>query len=253
MTGSYKSEIFNREVLMAVSTKIYKILCEYRFKPIILFYDMKNQIGDILFKDYKHWTHDGMRINLNNFENRSALAIDHNRLALEFDMPDSLVDFRSKFERALKEYTKRVKIETYIRLGLRIQSMIPVEFKFNELVKITHKKFFSQDKKLEDVVGTRVEDYQYNIVSERDSYKLHTICGPVTKEEMPRWFTPANLVVNPGEEPKEIKYPDVAFFIDCDFYITNPSDGVSEGFLEKAVHMVTSTTNGISEYLFGGR
>ena len=238
---------------MAVSAKTYKVLCEYRFKPILLFYDVKNQIGDMLFKDYKHWTHDGMKINLNNFENRSALAIDHNRLALEFDMPDSLVDFRSKFERALKEYTKRVRIETYIRLGLRIQSMIPVEFKFNELVKITHEKFFSQDKRLGEVVGAHVEDYQYNIVSEKDGYKLHTICGPVTKEEMPRWYTPANLVVDPDQQPKEIKYPDVAFFIDCDCYITNPSDDVLEGFLDKAIRMVTSTTNGISEYLLGGK
>ena len=238
---------------MAVTAKTYKVLCEYRFKPILLFYDVKNQIGDMLFKDYKHWTHDGIRINLNNFENRSALAIDHNRLALEFDVPDSLADFRSKFERAFKEYTKRVKIETYVRLGLRMQSMIPVEFKFNELVKITHENIFSQDKTLREIVGAHVEDYQYNIVSEKDGYKLHTICGPVTKEEIPRWYTPANLVVDPDQPPKEIKYPDVAFFIDCDCYITNPPQDILEGFLDKAIHMVTSATNGIGEYLLGGK
>lgn len=49
---------------MAANVKTYKLLCEYRFKPTLLFYDAKNQIGQALFKDYKHWTHDGLRINL---------------------------------------------------------------------------------------------------------------------------------------------------------------------------------------------
>ncbi len=38
---------------MAVRVQTYKLLCEYRFKPSLLFYDVKNQVGDALFHDYK--------------------------------------------------------------------------------------------------------------------------------------------------------------------------------------------------------
>lgn len=235
---------------MAADLKTYKLLCEYRFKPTLLFYDAKNQIGHVLFKDYKHWTHDGLRINLNNFENRSVLAIDHNRLVLEFDVPDSVDEFRTKFDRAFKEYTRKINIENYLRCGLRTQSMIPVEMHFNELVKITQGKFLGHDKELKEIVGNQTDDYQYNIVTEKDGFKLHTICGPVTEEEIPRWYQPANLRLDPGQEPKPIKYPSVAFFIDCDCYINNPSSNILEGFLDKAIRLVSSVNNSINEYIW---
>ncbi|MEW6584964.1 MAG: TIGR04255 family protein [Nitrospirota bacterium] len=235
---------------MEATVKTYKLLCEYRFKPILLFYDVKNQIGHALFKDYKHWSHDGLRVNLNNFQNRSVLAIDHNRLALEFDIPDSYDEFRSDFERAFKEYTKRVKIEKYLRFGLRTQSMIPVEMHFSELTKITEGKFLSHEKELLQIVGNQADDYQYNVVSERERFKIHLICGPVAKEEIGRWYQPANLNLDPGQEPKPIKYPDVAFFIDCDCYVENPDSDMRENFLDRAMRLITSINNGVNEYIW---
>jgi uncharacterized protein (TIGR04255 family) len=235
---------------MVRNVKTYKLLCEYRFKPILLFYDAKNQIGHALFKDYKHWSHDGLRINLNNFENRSVLAIDHNRLALEFDIPDSYDEFRTEFERAFKEYTKRVKIENYLRCGLRTQSMIPVEMHFSELAKITEGKFLSHEKELLQIVGNQIDDYQYNVVSEREGFKIHVICGPVAKEEIERWYQPAKLILDPGQEPKPIKYPDVAFFIDCDCYVENPESDMWENFLDRAMRLITSINNSINEYIW---
>jgi len=235
---------------MEANVKTYKLLCEYRFKPILLFYDVKNQIGHALFKDYKHWSHDGLRVNLNNFENRSVLAIDHNRLALEFDIPDSYDEFRTDLERALKEYTKKVKIEKYLRFGLRTQSMIPVEMHFSELTKITEGKFLSHEKELLQIVGNQVDDYQYNVVSEREGFKIHLICGPVAKEEIGRWYQPANLNLDPGQEPKPIKYPDVAFFIDCDCYVENPDSDMRENFLDRAMRLITSINNAINEYVW---
>jgi len=235
---------------MTPNVKTYKLLCEYRFKPNLLFYDAKNQMGRALFKDYKHWSHDGLRIILNNFENRSVLAIDHNRLALEFDIPDSYDDFRIKFERAFKEYTKRVEIETYLRCGLRTQSMIPVEMHFNELVKITEGKFLARDKDLLQIIGSPISDYQFNIVSEKEGFKIHVICGPVAKEEIERWYQPAKLNLDPDQEPKPVKYSDVSFFIDCDCYVENPRSDMLEKFLDKAIRLATSTNNAINDYVW---
>lgn len=237
---------------MAVRVQTYKLLCEYRFKPSLLFYDVKNNLGNALFSHgYKHWNTDGLRIGLSNFENRSVLAIDHNRLILEVDVPESPEEFRSKFERAFKEYTAKVTVETYLRFGMRTQSMIPVEFKFDELVKITHEKFLREDERLLGIIGAQVDDYMYNVVTEKAGYKLHVICGPVRKVEIPRWYQPANVVIDPGEEPKEIKYPDVALFIDCDCYISAPKSEMVQHFLDNALRITTSVPLEIGEYALG--
>ena len=236
---------------MALKPQIYKLVCEYRFKSSLLFYDVKNQIGNLLFHDYKHWTTDGLKIRLSNFENRSVLEFDHSRLTLEFDGLNSTEGFRTMFQRALKEYNQKLKIESYLRCGIRTQSMIPVEFKFNELVKITQGKFFSQSPKLLEIVGDRVEDYMYIIITEKDGYKLHITCGPVKKEEISKWYQPATVDTGPGEHPKEIDYPDVAFFIDCDYYINDPKSNIAENFLDHGLNIVTSIPGNIAEYVLG--
>ncbi len=235
---------------MAGNLKTYKLLCEYRFKPNLLFYDVKNQIGNALFRNYKHWTHDGLKINLNNFENRSVLAIDHNRFALELDIPDTYDEFRTEFARAYKEYTRRVQIEKYLRCGFRMQSMISTEMHFSELTRITEGKFLSHEKELLQIVGNHIDDYQYNVISEREGFKIHLICGPVVKEEIGRWYQPASLILDPGQEPKPIKYHDVAFFIDCDCYVENPDPGMLEMFLDRAIRLVTSINNATNEYIW---
>jgi hypothetical protein len=171
-------------------------------------------------------------------------------LALEVDVPDSFDEFRTKFERALKEYTKRVKIESYLRCGLRTQSIAPVEMHFSELVKITQTKFLPHDKELLEIVGSQIDDYAYNIVTEKGGFKLHTICGPVKKEEMPRWYQPGNFILDPGQELEPIKYPDVAFFIDCDCYIENPQPSIPETFLERGFKIVNSVNKTMNEYIW---
>jgi uncharacterized protein (TIGR04255 family) len=238
---------------MAGAIKTYKLLCEYRFKPSLLFFDVKNQIGDALLKDYKHWNHDGLRVNLNNFENRTVLAIDPNRLILEWDVPDSPGEFQTRFERAFKEYTKKVKVEVYVRSGVRAQSMFPVELKFDELVKITQEKLLPQNKRLFEIVGSQIEDYSYNCITDKEGYKIHVVCGPIRKDEIPLHYQPASLSLDPGEQPKEIKYPDVAFFIDCDCYLNQPKFDALATFLDKAIRMVNLISKEITEYVLGGK
>lgn len=231
--------------------QIYKLLCEYRFKPNLLFYDVKGQIGDALGPDYPHWETDGLRIKLYVVKQRRVLAIEHNRLVLEWDRPDSIENFQTFFVRAYREYTDRVKTEDYRRLGFRAQCMIPVEMKFEELVEISNGKFLSQNPGLRDLLGEKIDDYMYNVLTEKNGRKLHVVCGPVKKAEIPQWFQPASMVQTAEEHTEEIQYPDVAFYMDCDYYINNPTGNDPKDFLDDAIRALTSVTKGLESYVFG--
>ncbi len=236
---------------MKTKIQIYKLFCDYRFKPSLHYYDVNNRIADVLSNDYKHWTNDGTQVRLTNFENRSAVLIAHNRLGFEIDVPDSPEEFRTKFERALREYTEKVKIDTYTRLGVRTKAMIPLPLKFSELLEITQENMLPQAEPLLKIVGLELDDYMYNVITKHGDCRLHVICGPVQRSEIPRWYTPAEISVDPGETPKEITYSDVSFFIDCDYYVEQPKLEIVERFLDDGIRAITSVPNQIGEYLFG--
>jgi hypothetical protein len=237
---------------MAIKPQIFKLWCEYRFKPpSLVYYDVRNEVGGALLDGYKHWSNDGTKITLVNPENRRVLAIEHNRLVLEFDIPDSPDDLESKFNQALKEYTKRVPVKTYIRVGVRMQSMVPLEFKFSEIVAIAKEKLLPNEERLTKIIGSKVTDFMYNVITDNDGASVHLICGPVKKDEIPRWYQSAAMILDPGEKAKEINYPDVALFIDCDYYSDEPKPQTVEGFVGKAVRAVGSITTKIAEHVLG--
>jgi hypothetical protein len=228
---------------------VYKIVCELKFNPQLLFYDELNKIADSLLKYYIHWLYDGRKIQMSDYKNRSVLGIEHNRLILEQDIPDSITDFKSKFDIAFKEYSKRVKVNELRRIGLRSQYFMPVEVNFSELVSLTHKKFMLQNETLLDIVGSVTQDYQYNINSKNDDFNVHMFCGPVKKKEIPLWFFPANFVLDENQKQKQIEFPDVAFFADLDCYIENPSSSDLNKFLVKSFEFIPVFIQKMGKYI----
>jgi len=236
---------------MDFTPQFLKISCEYRFRPCFQFFDLKNKMGAELISSYKHWKTKEDWARLNNFENRSAVLIAHDRLAFEIDVPDSSKIAEENFEAAINVYTKNIAIKYFHRIGVRIQALIPVEFTFEELVGLTKDKFLNQDKKLTEIVGDDTKDYMYNIVSKKSDHTLQVICGPVASKELPRWFQEAEMQVSEGEHLKEIKLPDTALFIDADCYTLNPNTSEAKPFLKRGFDIASSIPNEIGNYIFG--
>jgi len=208
-------------------------------------------MGENLFKNYKHWRIDGQKILLSDYEKRIVLGIEHNRLVLEYDIPNSIEDFKHKLNLAYREYTKHIDIVDYRRFGMRSQCFMPVEFEFSELVKLTRNKFIPQDEALMKMIGANVEDYQFNINSELKDFKIHMHCGPIRKEEIPRWFTPTVVSHDKDQKPKEIEFPEVAFFSDLDCFVDKPNRNDLEKFIDESIKFLFFFNNEMSEYLKG--
>ena len=58
------------------------------------------------------------------------------------------------------------------------------------------------------------------------------------------------MMTDPGEVPKEIKYPDVALFIDCDWYINEPSLKIADDFFAKGLRTASSIPKQLAMYVF---
>lgn len=217
--------------------------------PTLDFYTHMNQIGSPFTEEYQHWQTTGLKLDFSNPKDRSILAVEHNRLAATIDVPSEPGILETRFERAFKEYRKNVKISRFRRLGVRSISMVAVNFTFDELVDVIKTKLLPNDQALTQIVGETVKDFMYNSVTEKDGNSLHVICGPVQKNEIPKWYQPAGLVSDPTDEIKEISYPDVALFVDCDCYNNEPNQKKAETFFQSGLKTVISIPKQLTNHI----
>ena len=225
---------------MAFDLKYYQMTCEYRFKPILDYYASMHKIGSPFSDEYQHWQTSGLKLNFSNPKDRSSLAIEHNRLAVTIDVPSTPDMLEARFQRAFKEYQKNVTLSQFRRVGVRSVSMVGVKFAFDELVEIMQTKLLPRDDALSQIVGGMVKDFMYNVVTEKDGTRIHVICGPVQKNEMSKWYNPAAMTIDPEDEVKEITYPDVALFVDCDCYNDKPTPKIVETFYQSGLKTATA-------------
>ena len=234
---------------MAFDLKFYQLMCEYRFKPILDYYTYMHKIGAPFSEDYQHWQTSGLKLNFSNPKDRSSLAIEHNRLAATIDVPSTPEMLETRFQRAFKEYQKSVNFNQFRRVGVRSISMVGVKFAFEELVEIMRTKLLPRDEALSQIVGATVKDFMYNVITETDGTTMHVICGPVQKKEISKWYNPVEMVTDPEDEIKEIAYPDVALFVDCDCYNNTPSPKVAETFFQSGLKSVISIPEKLMKHI----
>lgn len=234
---------------MAFELKFYQVTCEYRFKPNLDFYGRIREIGLPFTEDYQHWQTSGLKLNFSNPKDRSTLAIEHNRLVATIDVPSEPEMLETRFQRVFKEYQKNVKIGQFRRVGVRSISMVSVKFAFDEILEVMQTKLLPSDDVLSQIVGKTVKDFMYNVVTEKDGNTLHVICGPVQKKEISRWYNPTDLVTDPEDELKEISYPDVALFVDCDCYNDTPTAKVAETFFQSGLKTVISIPEQLKKHI----
>jgi hypothetical protein len=207
------------------------------------------QIGSPFTEDYRHWQTTGLKLNFSHPKDRSTLAIEHNRLAATIDVPEDPTILETRFQRAFKEYQKHLKLSQFRRVGVRSVSMVSVKFDFEELVEIVQAKLLPRDDVLSGIVGATVKDFMYNVVTEKEGSTLHVVCGPVAKKEIPRWYNPAAMVTDPDDEVKEISFPDVALFVDCDYYNDKPTAKLAETFFQSGLKTVISTSEQLKTHI----
>jgi len=216
----------------------------------LLYYDSMYQVGDKLSRDYDHWQTDSKRILLTSTKERSALSIEHNRICMETDVPLAAHVHENRFERAWKEYEAKIKVEKFFRMGFRMQSMIPVDFKFAELAALTYGKLLSTTSELSNIIGKELQDYMFNVITKKEGYTLHLVCGPVKKGEISNWYNSAKLILDEEEKPPEIEYPEVAFLMDYDCYVQEPKSETAQTFYKEGAKVTRSASQDLAQYLF---
>lgn len=232
------------------SFKVYKLACEYRFLPSLLFYDSVHKMGDKLFREYKHWSKESSKVVLSDFSKRAAVSLEHNRLAVQIDMPENADALIGRFTRAWKEYYSEVKPSVFRRLGYRMQGILPVEMKFEELVSITYPKLFNASPSLGKIIGTNTKDYQHHVITTHsDKTVTQMICGVIRKSEAEKLFKPVALVLDGAEKPFEITFPEVGFWIDCDLFLDEPPVETQKTFCETSSARMTAFTHELVNYL----
>ena len=227
-----------------------KLLCEVRVTPTLKFCEEMLSVAAKLEGHFRYWRTDGkLQFRFLDADARVASIINHNRLAVEMDLPRDLETFEKRYGQVSSLYLKSTNIKSILRVGVRGQYFFTSGFKFEELVSILDEKLLRISKERDQILAGRVRDLMFNVVIERSSHLLHIICGPVKREEVRIWTTPITYDI--GESPEPIEYPEVSTFMDLDYYTDKIASGSEvDGIFHEAVNAIDKTSREFFGYLF---
>lgn len=256
--------------------QLRRVIFEVRFQPSLKYYDEINEIGALLNQTYPYWQRDWTKIQFMDRVNHTSLIVEHNRIGGHIDVPNDFYHFKRRMLESIKVYNEKIQISNIRRSGLRCLWLCPVDFDFNELLKIIQDKFYAPKEELNEVIGNQFNDIAYMFYFEKEGYNVHLRMGPVTKDEIPHWIPPQgpahrepdddeNLKLGNGvdkyisnqaveshnldNEMTDTAYPEVAIFYDVDCYTEKLKINDMETFLDKGYGIARSVANGITKYL----
>lgn len=245
-------------------SKILKpILCktifQLSYKPHLRFYNVLMSAAEKL-NVFEDWETNRLFVLLRDFDNHCSVAIRHDSIAYEQDS-DKLNMEEDRIQLILRELPNALEIQSFIRLGYRRKYLIPLTMSFESLVNIFNVKLFSQSEKLRDILPSKISDLIYRADYIEEPYQFHLTLGPVRKREIPQYIQ-YNLEnhLRPQELQEKYQdiiknYPEIALFIDIDFYRTEKNFNVeyASEFVSIARQKIFEMIDKLNEYLFSQR
>ncbi len=233
-----------------------KTTFQLRYKPDLKFYDLLMSAASQL-EIFPHWVTDRLRVQLHDYETHCSVAIQHDSITYNQDSKAHTLE-KDRIAHIVELLPPALNIKDFVRFGYRKHYLIPVEMSFETLVGILDIKLFSQQDRLKSILPGRIDDLMYRSNFAKDDDKYHLTIGPVTQKEIPQHI-PIDIVYHFDpktaqlDHQKIIKdYPEVAIFMDIDFFIM-PPEGLSgdalKDFVVRAPTEIQKLVDSLSAYL----
>lgn len=194
-------------------------IVQIRFRPTLLWVELKSSIASVLEDKYEEWKFDNNgNIVLFSPKSKRALEIftDHITFVTEKDL--SSEDGIKHIESIFSKIVESCNINQIRRLGCRRTCVINSELKFSELTDLIYKRLFKASKDVLKLQGDRVSDLAYILDTEEKEYKSHVQIAAISKEQGLKAFTSKFEL---DKEPES----DNNLFIDIDVSITDKISG----------------------------
>ncbi|WKZ70477.1 MAG: hypothetical protein QY331_04320 [Melioribacteraceae bacterium] len=203
---------------------IKKVIFEVRYFPLLSF-SSKNFNGLQKFtKEFTRFDVQDRLIELSNDENYKKLLVSWNKLAFTTENVKSLDEANRQINKYCLSVLDDLKVDYYLRTGLRVMYLIPTDSTFEELIEY-YEKIINFDADAFNGFGNIVDIGTLALTLSKEKSKANLSCGPMKDEEVNKKVAEFRNYKN------EL---DSYLFIDYDIY-TEESLPL-KGYIEKSIN-----------------
>jgi hypothetical protein len=236
---------------------LYKSIFQASYKPQLDFYEYVYSAASKI-EGFPHWRTDGLRITLFNPKTHCSVAVAVGSFSYTQDSHDAKQDAK-QIQYILQSLPQNLKIDNFVRFGLRRWYLIPVNFDFESLVNILSLKLLSQNEEFQSIFPKSFDDLSYTSITSEDSFKVRTTVEPTRASEIPRLIPidQENHFTNNVKAYVNFmdSYPKVAIYVEVDFF--RQEEGMSledaKNFANTSEQKVKEIVNNLCNYFLSNK
>lgn len=204
----------------ATNLRTKRIIVEARYSGVLSYARLREELFDKWSKDFTKIAVGDSSIEIIDTSRNFKIFSEWNRSGLYFENVENATDYIKKTNEYLTKLLERYNRTELSRIGNRFEFILPYEEPFEKLFKILKSNIY-QDTVNE--FGEIVDLGTFALTAKDGDHKINISLGPVRKHEITR----RNEFSFEGD-------PDVALFLDIDFYSDIKKEYDLDEFLQRA-------------------
>ncbi len=174
---------------LQTNKKLDRIVGQILYRPNLISFDQAKKVASQFEEKFEEWRSDRSNdISLYSPSKSELLQISYDKITYLCEKDCSLRSLESFVNKGFNELNRVAKFKQIRRVGLRRTQVYTTNLKFEELVELIYKRFYSDKKDLGQISGESVRDVVFVLDSTKNGLNNHIEIGPVTKQEALKRF-----------------------------------------------------------------
>lgn len=223
------------------SRKLQRIIGQIRFRPTLPFFQGVPLAAKELEGKFEEWrASKDSDVVLYSPSQKKFMQITAGIITYVNEGKEDIDELKEYLKKIFEKSTDSFSISQIRRIGFRNTQVLESTFKFQELVDLIHRKFYSQSKEIKNISGKEPKDVVFVLDSIKNGFLNHVQIGPVRKEEALKYF-------NSSFESDIELSADNNLFVDTDVFLTENLE--VENTLDKLDKAIQENLKIINEYI----
>lgn len=198
--------------------KLQRIIGQVRYRPTVASFSNCSILAAELEKNFEEWRalkHDD--ISLYSPSEKKILRITSDSITYLNEKEENTKELFQYINELFDKSVKSLSINKIKRIGVRNTQVLECSFKYEELVDLIYRKFYSQNENLKKVSVDKPKDTVFILDGIKNNFLNHVQIGPVNKEDGVKYF-------NSNFEIEKDTLKSTNLFVDVDVFITEGLD-----------------------------
>lgn len=236
---------------------LQKMVVEWRYNSSLGFFSQMDKAGASFVERFPHWTRAPQQLVMYDKKKHRQLLLSHSRSHYASDGPINYPGEAEFAQKVIEEASKKLNINTFARMGIRIWHVAKEESSFESFVERLNSCFLHRSNALDKILNGRVEDIAYVVdVRRQDGWKYNIRVGPMKKNQ---WFEVVRHSADSFEteadgetfEKYRESFPEQFVYVDVDASVEKVRRHVGVSAILNVCNQIDETSRKLVEYCKG--